>query len=370
MTFPVANIPLDIWSMAPTKYLYTNTIQDSSEFTIGLVANDPTLTGSFEFTKERILRTANGVTTPLSPQFGRLPNATELGSAPYYTVIVIPAFNQQAPEGSVGFFEVTGSDGSLVRDNGGPALVAGNRGVNLPPFWAIKVPSTTTSVRFNFTLGSSAGGDQSVTIGACYAIPSIPENGSGQRLSATDLLRYELAPVVPVATQTAAEIQLDGGTSTPVPLPTAAELKGAPWYYVAMNFYGVQAPRGSTPQVNRIYWAVNMVDPTTGIDDRTPVQSSHCICFGQSNVQNVTNGKGRFQYVPRNVGRSGTFGCFAVDEGSNGSGIVYPADSALLKLSAADTSTLTFLNDQSGGPPDPEMFLRLTYYIPVLPETA
>ncbi len=369
MTFPVANIPLDIWSMAPTKYLYTNTIQDSSEFTIGLVNNDPPLAGSFEFTKERILRTANGVTTPLSPQFGRLPNATELGSAPYYTVIVFPAFDQQGSAGSLAYFEVTGSDGSLVRDNGGPAAVAGNRGVNLPPFWAIKVPSTTTSVRFNFTLATSSGGDQSVTIGACYAIPTVPENSSGQRLSATDLLRYELAPVVPVVTSAPSQaLTLVGGTSNNAAvLPTAAELNGAPWYYVAMNFSNVTRPRSGTEQNNRIYWAANMVDPTTGIDDRIPVQASHCICFGLSNVQNLTTGKGRFQYVPRNVGRSGTFGCFAVDEGSNGSGIVYPADSALLKLSAADTSTLTFLSAQD---PAASIILRLTYYIPVLPETA
>jgi len=369
MTFPVANIPLDIWSMAPTKYLYTNTIQDSSEFTIGLPQNDPALTGSFEFTKERIIRTANGVATPLAPQFGRLPNATELGSAPYYTVIVFPAFDQGDLAGSFSYFEVTGSDGSLVRDNGGPAVVAGVRGENLPPFWAFKVPATTTSVRFNFTLAASAGASQSVTIGACYAIPTVPQNSSGERLSATDLLRYELAPVVPVATSTSSSaLQLAGGTSNnATTLPTAAELNGAPWYYVAMNFSSVEKPRSGIAQENRVYWAANMVDPATGIDDRTPVQASHCICFGDSNAQNILGSKGRFQYVPRGVGRSGTFGCSAADEGANGSGIIYPADSTLLKFSAADTSSLTFINVQL---PGENIELRLTYYIPVLPETA
>jgi len=366
MTFPVANIPLDIWSMAPTKYLYTNTIQDSSEFTIGLVANDPPLTGSFEFTKERILRTANGVTTPLSPQFGRLPNATELGSAPYYTMIVFPAFDQGAQVGSECYFEVTGSDGSLVRDYGGPAAAAGERGVNLPPFWAFKVPSTTTSVRFNFTLATSTA-DQSVTIGACYAIPSVPENGSGQRLSATDLLRYELAPVVPVLTSAPTQVLTlaPGVSNNAAVLPTAAELNGAPWYYVAMNFSAID-PSATSSMLNRIYWAANMVDPATGIDERAPVQSSHCINYGTSNALAIRQRAGRFQYVPRGVGRSGTFGCFAEEEGNNGTGIVYPADSKLLKFSAADTNTLTFLSSNERA----AVTLRLTYYIPVLPETA
>ncbi len=362
MTFPVANIPLDIWSMAPTKYLYTNTIQDSSEFTIGLVANDPPLTGSFEFTKERILRTANGVTTPLSPQFGRLPNATELGSAPYYTVIVIPAFDQGAIAGSDAYFEVTGSDGSLVRDNGGPAVVAGFRGINRAPFWAIKVPSTTTSVRFNFTLATSVSA-QSVTIGACYAIPSVPENSSGQRLSATDLLRYELAPVVPVLTSAPTQvITLVGGTSNNAAvLPTAAELNGAPWYYVAFSFSNVF---NAVAQQNRIAFAVNMVDPATGILASPLNSASHIITYGDFNALSLAIDKGHFQYVPKAVGVSGTVGA-ARDQDGSGSGVQFPANDVLLKLSAADTNTFSIKSVDSE-----DISLDYTFYVPVLPETA
>ena len=365
MTFPIANIPLDIWSMAPTKYLYTNTIQNSPELSFSNPSPVSTLAGSFEITATGITRTVGAVVTPLADAYGRLPNATELGGSPYYTMIILGTAITGNPC-SVSI-ERTGADGTLVKDFAGPTTLLGTGGEEFACFWTFKIPSTTTSVKVNATLPGNGGTAVAFGIGACYAIPSVPNNSAGESFSATDMLRYELAPLFPVSagTDTLPEYNppnpdLPANTKQ-LTLPTATQLNGAPWYYVALSFRGIFNLVG---QNNRIAFAVNMVDPAAGILASPLNSASHIIPFGPFNVLGIGVDQGCFQYVPKAVGVNGTVGS-ALDADGSGSAIQFPANDVLLKLSAADTNTFSIKNVDA----DP-IELGYTFYIPVLPETA
>ena len=367
MTFPIANIPLDIWSMAPTKYLYTNTIQNSPELSFSNPSAVSTLAGSFEITATGITRTVGAVVTPLADAYGRLPNATELDGSPYYTMIVVGNFLTADQNAKSLYIERTGADGSLVRDYAGPEFLGGaSGGDNKGCFWAFKIPSTTTSVKVNAVLPSNGGTAAVFGMGLCYAIPSVPKNSADETFSATDALRYELAPLFPVASDTKQLPVFDPvnptGNSVPLVLPTSTQLNGAPWYYVAFSFSGnlINGPR----QANRFAFAVNMVDQASGISGATLAEASHIIPWGAFNTLQIGDDQGHFQYVPKAVGMSGTVGS-AADAFGSGSGVQFPASDVLLKLSAADTNTLTMINL------DDEIYsVGYTFYIPVLPETA
>ncbi len=368
MTFPIANIPLDIWSMAPTKYLYTNTIQDSPELSFSNPDPAASLSGSFEITATGITRTVGATVTPLADAYGRLPNATELGGSPYYTLIIL-ATVVVAGEVEV-FIERTGADGTLVRDAAGPTYLRGDSNVantDFGCFWAFKIPSTTTSVKVNAVLPGNGGTVAAFGIGACYAIPSVPNNKAGESFAATDMLRYELAPLFPVASGTDTLPEYNPSQGDPavntkqLTLPTSTQLNGAPWYYVALSFSNVY---NAVAQQNRVVFAVNMVDPAAGILASPFNSASHVITYGDFNALSLATDKGHFQYVPKAVGVSGTVGA-ARDQDGSGSGVQFPANDVLLKLSAADTNTFSIKSVDSE-----DISLDYTFYVPVLPETA
>jgi len=368
MTFPIANIPLDIWSMAPTKYLYTNTIQDSPELFFANPDPIASLSGSFEITATGITRTVGAVVTPLADAYGRLPNATELDGSPYYTMIILGTAVLGADPCLINI-ERTGADGTLVRDAAGPSTLQRSTGgtEEFACFWTFKIPSTTTSVKVSATLPGNGGTAVAFGIGACYAIPSVPNNSAGESFSATDMLRYELAPLSPVSAGTATLDEYDPvnpnnpAATEQLTLPTPTQLNGAPWYYVALSFRSIFNAVG---QNNRIAFAVNMVDPAAGIFGSPLNSASHIIPFGPFNALGIGSDQGCFQYVPKAVGVNGTVGS-ALDADGSGSAIQFPANDVLLKLSAADTNTFSIRTVDA----DP-IGLDYTFYIPVLPETA
>jgi len=369
MTFPIANIPLDIWSMAPTKYLYTNTIQDSPELSFSNPDPAASLTGSFEFTATGITRTVGATVTPLADAYGRLPNATEIGGSPYYTIIILATAVVPGNARCGLSIERTGADGTLVRDAAGPTSIRGDNNAantDFGCFWAFKIPSTTTSVKVTGVVPGNGGSAAAFGVGACYAIPSVPNNKAGESFAATDMLRYELAPLFPVAsgTDTLPEYNppADPAVNTKqLTLPTPTQLNGAPWYYVALSFKGMF---NAVAQNNRIAFAVNMVDPAAGILASPLNSASHIITYGDFNVLSLAVDQGHFQYVPKAVGVSGTVGA-AQDQDGSGSGIEFPANDVLLKLSAADTNTFSIKSVDNA-----DIGLDYTFYIPVLPETA
>ena len=175
---------------------------------------------------------------------GRLPTAAELLGAPYYHMAV-SGYDAGGAGDPIPSLTVSLGDTTTQTQIIAPIVITAARYTNLLPVGTIfyRIPSSTTQIN----IVNSSAARASTTIYE-FIIPRIPTNTNAERLSLFSQDEWGLSPWTHLNPEAAATNLWPGAPLTIAAAgtynlvrPTAAQLAGAPWYYLMISGTGNSA---------------------------------------------------------------------------------------------------------------------------------